>query len=80
MRNRGPCFSCQSRQDVWTYSVFKFLSLLNAPGWISLILLKRRSLWRDRRETQGTSEATAAVSLGDIWCQTVRRHVRNETT
>lgn len=27
-----------------TYNVFKFLSLRKAPGWISLILLKRRSL------------------------------------
>lgn len=30
--------------EVRTYNVFKFLSFLNTPGWISLILLKRRSL------------------------------------
>lgn len=35
--------------NVLTYNVFKFLSLLNAPGWISLILLNRRSLQRDRK-------------------------------
>lgn len=80
MRNRRRVPPARPRQDVWTYSVFKFLSLLNAPGWISLILLKRRSLWRNQTGTQGTSEATAAVSLGNVRCQTASRHVRNETT
>lgn len=80
VRNRRRVPPARPRQDVWTYSVFKFLSLLNAPGWISLILLKRRSLWRNQTGTQGTSEATAAVSLGNVRCQTASRHVRNETT
>lgn len=52
----GRVSPARPRQDVRTYSVFKFLSLRNAPGWISLILLKRRSLWRNRRPTQGASE------------------------
>lgn len=37
-------FSTSSQDNVWTYNVFRFLSPLKAPGWISLILLKRRSL------------------------------------
>lgn len=52
----GRVSPARPRQDVRTYSVFKFFSLRNAPGWISLILLKRRSLWRNRRPTQGASE------------------------
>lgn len=42
-------FPTGSQQSVWTYNVFKFLSLLNAPGWISRILLKRRSLKTNKR-------------------------------
>lgn len=37
-------FPTSSQGNAWTYNVFRFLSPRKAPGWISLILLKRRSL------------------------------------
>ena len=42
-------FPTSSQGNAWTYNVFRFLSPRKAPGWISLILLKRRSLWRHEK-------------------------------
>lgn len=46
-----------------TYNVFKFLSFLNAPGWISRILLKRRSLGEKTQTRDAFMQRNMQASL-----------------